>query len=68
MTLAVPALDALDHLPDAQAVWRDGVPPAGDASRRISVEYAGGIVARTYVGSVPDWSRVERWRWGWAGR
>jgi hypothetical protein len=34
----------------------------------VCVEYEGGVIARTYVGSVPDWGRVVRFRYGWPPR
>ena len=60
-------LDPLDCIPHEEAVWRTE-PCVGADYLRISVEYAGGIIAQTYVGQVPDWESVVRWRWGWAGR
>lgn len=53
-----------DRLPHAQAVWRTE-PCKAAAQIAVCVEYDGGVIARTYAGSVPDWSRVQRWRFGW---
>lgn len=64
--LILPAIGNDDRIPNDKAVWREGNPPLGDKSRPVSVEYEGGIIARTYVGSVPDRSGVVRWRWGWS--
>lgn len=61
---AIPPIANDDRIPHEHAVWRHG-PCEAAANRPICVEYAGGIVTRTYVGSVPDWAAVERWRFGW---
>lgn len=65
--LQLPPIGNDDHIPNKDAVWRTGTCPA-ETQRAICVEYEGGIIARTYVGSVPDWSRVVRWRYGWPPR
>lgn len=65
--LNIPAPTNDDRLDHAKAVWREGRPSDGEPSnRQICVDYGGGAIAQTYVGSVPDWGTVLRWRWGWA--
>lgn len=53
-----------ERIPHDLAVWREGKCDGPDHVA-VCVEYAGGIIARTYVGSVPDWGQVVRWRFGW---
>lgn len=62
--LAIPALDNLDRVPHSKAVWRTE-PCKGAANQQICVQYAGDIIAKTYVSSVPDWAKVVQWRYGW---
>jgi hypothetical protein len=62
--LTIPPIGDDDRIPHEKAVWRvESCKAAGHVA--ICVEYAGGVIARTYVGSVPNWARVERWRFGW---
>jgi hypothetical protein len=69
--LAIPPIGNDDRIPHDVAVWRTQTGPNGTRPCKappqtpICVEYAGGIIARTYAGSVPDWSTVVRWRFGW---
>lgn len=67
MSLVIPPIANEDRLPHSQAVWRTEPSKAG-AQVQICVEYEGDVIARTYAGSVPDWSRVVRWRFGWPPR
>lgn len=67
--LAIPPITEEDRLPHGRAVWRDDRPPTdAEGHRQVCVDYGDDTIARTYVGSVPDWGRVVRWRWGWPPR
>ena len=65
--LELPPIANEDGLPHDKAVWRDGRCD-GPGHVQICVQYAGGVIARTYVSAVPDWAGVERWRFGWPPR
>lgn len=62
--LRIPTPTNEDRLDHGRAVWREGR-PLGPLHARISVDYGGGVIARTHVKSVPDWAGVVAWRWGW---
>lgn len=62
--LIIPPIGNEDRLPHDKAVWRVGRCEA-PGQVAVCVEYDGEVIARTYAGSVPDWAKVRRWRFGW---
>lgn len=66
-SIAIPPVTNEDRVPHDLAVWRTG-PCNADGHRQICVDYGGGLIARTYVQSVPDWAKVVTWRFGWPPR
>lgn len=62
------ALTNLDRIPHDRAVWRQGYHPTAreiEGALHVSVDYGDGAIERTSADRV-DWSRVVRWRFGWA--